>query len=75
MAEFFDTLSQALTFFFFLKLENLPIIAGLILGGVIAAPFAAKICKILPAKTMMRLVGVLLVVVSTHTLLRALGKI
>ena len=75
MAEFFVTLSQALTFFFFLKLENLPIIAGLILGGVIAAPFAAKICKILPAKTMMRLVGVLLVVVSTHTLLRALGKI
>ena len=75
MAEFFVTLSQALTFFFFLKLENLPLIAGLILGGVIAAPFAAKLCKILPAKTMMRLVGILLIVVSVHTLLRATGKI
>jgi uncharacterized membrane protein YfcA len=72
MAEFFVTLTQALTFFFFLKLENLPIIAGLILGGMIAAPFAAKLCKILPAKTMMRLVGVLLILVSTHTLLLAL---
>jgi uncharacterized membrane protein YfcA len=75
MAEFFVTLSQALTFFFFLKLENLPLIAGLILGGVIAAPFAAKLCKILPAKIMMRLVGILLIVVSAHTLLRATGKI
>jgi uncharacterized membrane protein YfcA len=51
------------------------IIAGLILGGVIAAPFAAKLCKILPAKVMMRLVGILLIVVSAHTLLRATGKI
>jgi len=75
MAEFFVTLTQALTFFFFLKLENLPIIAGLILGGVIAAPFAAKLCKILPAKTMMRLVGVLLILVSTRTLLLALKLI
>ena len=72
MAEFFVTLTQALTFFFFLKLENLLIIAGLILGGMIAAPFAAKLCKILPAKTMMRLVGVLLILVSTRTLLLAL---
>ena len=75
MAEFFVTLSQALTFFFFLKLENLPIIAGLILGGVIAAPFAAKLCKILPAKTMMRLVGALLILVSARTLLLALKVI
>ena len=75
MAEFFVTLTQALTFFFFLKLENLPIIAGLILGGVIAAPFAAKLCKILPAKTMMRLVGVLLILVSARTLLLALKLI
>jgi uncharacterized membrane protein YfcA len=75
MAEFFVTLTQALTFFFFLKLENLPIIAGLILGGVIAAPFAAKLCKILPPKTMMRLVGVLLVLVSARTLLVALKLI
>ena len=75
MAEFFVTLSQALTFFFFLKLENLPLIAGLILGGVIAAPFAAKLCKILPAKTMMRLVGILLILVSTRTLLLALKLI
>jgi uncharacterized membrane protein YfcA len=72
MAEFFVTLSQALTFFFFLKLENLPLIAGLILGGVIAAPFAAKLCKILPAKTMMRLVGALLILVSARTLFFAL---
>ena len=53
-------------FHFFLKLENLPLIAGLILGGVIAAPFAAKLCKILPSKTMMRLVGILLILVSKH---------
>lgn len=75
LAEFFVTLSQTITFFIFLKLENLRIIAGLILGGIIAAPFAAKLCQILPAKILMRLVGIALILISTRTLLLALGKI
>ena len=75
LAEFFVTLSQTITFFIFLKLENFKIIAGLILGGIIAAPFAAKLCQILPAKVIMRLVGILLILISTRTLLLALGKI
>ena len=46
-----------------------------ILGGIIAAPFAAKLCQILPAKILMRLVGIVLILISTRTLLLALGKI
>jgi uncharacterized membrane protein YfcA len=75
LAEFFVTLSQTITFFIFLKLENLKIIAGLILGGIIAAPFAAKLCQILPAKLLMRIVGIVLILISARTLLLALGKI
>jgi uncharacterized membrane protein YfcA len=75
LAEFFVTLSQTITFFIFLKLENLKIIAGLILGGIIAAPFAAKLCQILPAKLLMRIVGIVLILISARTLLSALEKI
>jgi uncharacterized membrane protein YfcA len=40
------------------------IIAGLILGGVIAAPIAASFAKKLPVKKMMIVVGVLVILVS-----------
>lgn len=39
-------------------------VAGLIVGGVIAAPVAAWVVKIVPQKTLMVMVGVLIVVVA-----------
>jgi hypothetical protein len=36
----------------------------LVIGGIIAAPIAAKIAGRMPAKTMMILVGILVVLVS-----------
>src|SRR6185436_13904595 len=42
LTEFFITLASALTFFSFLGISHWPVILGLIVGGSLAAPLAAK---------------------------------
>lgn len=70
-AEFFVTIAQATTFILLLGFEqgpfsvkNGPVVIGLILGGVIAAPFAAYIAKHIPAKKLMITVGTLIILLS-----------
>lgn len=53
--------------------RTLPIIAGLIIGGVIAAPFAAIATKHIPDKVLMLLVGCVVVLLSLRTILLALA--
>jgi uncharacterized membrane protein YfcA len=68
LAEFFVTIAEAATFIAFLGLVHWQVIAGLIIGGVIAAPFAAYICKRLPSRALMIIVGVLIVSLSIRTI-------
>lgn len=72
LAEFFVTLAQTATFFLALGLVHWRIIAGLIAGGVVAAPLAALVCKRLPARSLMILVGALIMILSLRTLLQFL---
>jgi hypothetical protein len=55
---------------FFILLRNLPLmdIAGMILGGMIAAPIAARMVGKLPIKTMFIAVGSLVIITSCSTL-------
>ena len=69
MAEFFVTLTISATFFLTVGLSLWPIIAGLIIGGVIAAPFAALATKHIPDKVLMLLVGCVVVLLSLRTIL------
>lgn len=71
LAEFFVTAAISGTFFLTIGLELWPIIAGLIIGGVVAAPFAAVATKNLPDKTLMIIVGCVVVLLSLRTLLVA----
>lgn len=73
LAEFFVTLTISTTFFLTVGLELWPIIAGLILGGIIAAPFAAYATKHIPDKILMIMVGTVVVLLSIKTLLNSLG--
>ena len=73
LAEFFVTATITGTFVFTIGLELWPIIAGLILGGVLAAPFAAYVTKQLPDQPMMILVGSVIVLLSVRSLIQALG--
>ncbi|MGX5818513.1 sulfite exporter TauE/SafE family protein [Chitinophaga lutea] len=73
-AEFFIAASSAGTFLFFNGIGSWQVILGLILGGVIASPFAAILVKKMKRKPLMILVGVLVILMSLQTIIRALLK-
>ena len=75
LAEFFVVLTSSITFFILLKSIPLFEIAGLILGGVIAAPIAARLVGKLPLKTMFIAVGTLVILTSCNTLWNAITKL
>lgn len=72
LAEFFVTLAEAATFFVMLRVVEAEVIVGLLIGGVLAAPLAALVCKRLPAKILMWLVGILIMGLSLRTLILAM---
>jgi uncharacterized membrane protein YfcA len=75
-AEFFVTVSQAVTFLSIVGFtEFWPVIVGLLGGGVIAAPFAAWVCKKVPPKVMLVLVGGLIFITSSYNLWKSLDKL
>jgi uncharacterized membrane protein YfcA len=74
LAEFFITIAIAVTFFIALGTEeyNWKVIGMLLLGGAIAAPVAAYLCKRLPPRILGISVGVALIVYNLRTLLTIL---
>jgi hypothetical protein len=72
LAEFFVTVAQSATFFIMMGIVHWKVIAGLTLGGVVAAPLAALVCKRLPARALMLLVGALVIGLSIRTFVLAL---
>ena len=69
LAEFFVTVAEVATFFTMIGLFRYwQIIFGLIIGGVIAAPLAAYVCKKLPSRVLMIIVGVLIIALSIRTI-------
>ncbi|MEO6453721.1 MAG: TSUP family transporter [Ginsengibacter sp.] len=73
ITEFFVTLASALTFFSLIGLSHWQVIIGLIIGGVAAAPIAARFAGKLPLKTMFIAVGTLVIIWSLRILLKSLG--
>lgn len=68
LAEFFVTLTISMTFMFTIGLELWPIITGLIVGGIIAAPFAALAAKHVPDKPLMLIVGCVVIILSLRNI-------
>jgi len=73
LAEFFVTVSESIVFVLTIGLVHWKIIIGLMIGGVLAAPFAAYLCTRIPRRTMMILVGILIVGLSIRSIIVALG--
>lgn len=65
--EIFVSLASASTFLFFVKELSLAPVLGLILGGVAAAPFAARIVKVMNPRVLLALVGFLVIFLSIRT--------
>jgi uncharacterized membrane protein YfcA len=70
-AEFFVTLTASVTFVLTLGIGHWPIVAGLAIGGAIAAPIGAWACRVIPHRPFMFLVGALVIGLSLRTLLFA----
>jgi uncharacterized protein len=74
LTEFFVSLASSLTFFTVIGLGYWQVIVGLILGGVVAAPIAARLANKLPVKSMMILVGIVIIVVSLRQIVLGAGQ-
>jgi uncharacterized protein len=71
LAEFFVTATITATFFATIGLSLWPIIIGLVIGGIVAAPLAALVTRHLPARPVMMLVGAVVVILSLRGLAAA----
>jgi uncharacterized membrane protein YfcA len=70
VAEFFVAATVSAAFVFTIGLNLWPIIAGLILGGALAAPFAAYMTRRLPARPLMILVATVVIALSVRGLIQ-----
>lgn len=71
LAEFFVSFASSVVFALYAGLDNYGmVILGLILGGMIAAPIAARLAQKLPVKTMMILVGIVVILVSLRKIIK-----
>lgn len=70
LSEFFVTLVQSLTFVTLIGLGNVMFIIPLIIGGLIASPVAAYLCKKANIKMLLILVGLLLILTNLYGLVR-----
>jgi uncharacterized membrane protein YfcA len=69
-AEFAISFASGITFILFDGISGWRVIAGLIIGGVIAAPIGAYLVNKIPRKPITILVGLLLIFLSMRTLIK-----
>lgn len=73
LAEFFITMASAFTFFITVGVSHWNVVLGLLIGGGIASPLAAKLAGKLPRRTMMIAVGIMIMIWCTRMIVKSLG--
>jgi uncharacterized membrane protein YfcA len=73
LTEFFVTVAESLTFVLTIGLVHWQVIIGLLVGGVIAAPLGAFFTQRIPMKSMMIMVGILIIFLNARTLFQVFG--
>lgn len=72
LTEFFVTLASAFTFFTLIGVQHWQVMLALVVGGLLAAPIAARLSGKLPRKASFILLGSLVVIWSIRILVKAL---
>jgi uncharacterized membrane protein YfcA len=72
LSEFAVTLAQSVVFFLTLGTVHWQVVAGLLLGGIIAAPSGAYLVRRVPARALMSFIGVLIIGLSVRTIVLAI---
>ena len=75
LTEFFVTMASAITFFFILGVSHWQSIIGLIAGGVLAAPLAARMVGKLPIKKMFIGVAIIVIISSVRIIWMSLNQV
>ena len=73
LVEFFVTVAESVTFILTIGLIHWEVIIGLMVGGVIAAPFGAYLTSKISARSLMIIVGVLIILLSLRTIVLSLN--
>lgn len=71
-AKFILTVASAVTFLFTVGIQHWNIVAGLLIGGIITAPFSAMLTSRLPVRKMFMAVGIVVIVMSLITIYRTI---
>jgi len=72
-SEFFVTLVVSITFLLTIGLTHWNVFLGLMIGGVIAAPFGALLTKKIPARAIMVVVGLVIIFLQIRTMFQIWG--
>ncbi len=72
VAKFILTITSAITFVFIIGIKHWNIVAGLLLGGIITAPFSAMLTAKLPVKKMFFAVGIIVIIMSLITIIKSI---
>jgi uncharacterized membrane protein YfcA len=75
LAEFFVSLASSVTFISIIGFSHWQVVLGLILGGMVSAPIAANLSRRLPIKTMMIMVGTVIIIVSLRIIYMVLSSL
>jgi siroheme synthase-like protein len=75
LAEFFVVLASSIAFFIYLRTFFITDVAGLIIGGLIAAPIAARLVGKIPMRAMYVCVGSLVIITSVLTVIKGISNL
>lgn len=74
LAKFFVALISTITFFMMIGLSHWQIIFGLVLGGMVAAPFSIYLSSKIPTKKGLIIVGIVVIMISIKTIIQTFLK-
>lgn len=71
LSKFLLTITSAVTFVFTIGIQHWNIVLGLLIGGIVTAPFSAMLTAKLPVQKMFIVIGCLVIIMSSVTIFRA----
>lgn len=73
LSKFILTITSAITFVMTIGIQHWNIVLGILIGGIITAPFAAMVTSKLPIKKMFVVIGVLIIALSLISIVKSLS--
>ena len=71
LSKFILTITSAITFVMTIGIQHWNIVLGLLIGGIVTAPFAAMLTSKIPIKKMFLVIGFLIIILSIISILKS----